>query len=179
MTQTKRTVTPALTRLLLHATFRSETVDFASAAPACSRLVENGLVSSWKDVTHSDNKSKLPETWLRTMMHDPIGRDLQALKSEEDDNERLCKQLHDGMGGPHEVLAKVSDTEEGWVFRPVAQDMLTMKIVLSALTPDDIDVDVLAPARDRLNESRMEDLKKGLEATDVGNQLLVNVAKVM
>ena len=175
---TKRVVAPSLTRLLLQATFRKEAVEFASAAPACSRLVADGLVSSWQGGPPGDNTGKLPEVWLRTLMHDPIERDLRALKTADDVGQRLWKLLED-VQGIHEVLAKVSDTEEGRVFRPVAEDMLTMRVVLSAWTPDDIDVDVLAPARERLDSARMKDLKKGLQLTDVGGQILVNVAKAM
>ena len=99
-----------------------------------------------------------------------------ALTNATEDKQQLLLADVDGL---HEVLSKVSATEGGRVFRPVAKDMHAMRVILSTWNADDIDVDVLAPARDRLKESRMEDLKKGLEATDVGNQLLVNVAKVM
>ena len=129
---TKRVVAPTLTRLLLQATFRTEARDFASAAPACSKLVENGLVSNWKQgVPPGGNTGKLAEVWLRTLIHDPIATDLLALTNADDKQQLLLADV-DGI---HKVLSKVSDTGDGRVFRPVAEDMHAMRVVLSAWTP--------------------------------------------
>ena len=176
---TKRKVAPSLTRLLLQASFRSEAKDFASAAPACKNLVANGLVSSW-GASPDEKTKKLPEVWLRTLIHDPIARDLRAIKTTTaDDSARLLQLLLEDCWHLHAILTEVSDTEAGRVFRPVAQDMESMRIVLSAWKFDDIDVDVLGPARDRLLSTRMSDLKDALAATDVGTTILGNIAKAM
>ena len=66
--------------------------------------------------------------------------------------------LSKDVAGVYEVLAEVANTDAGAVFRPVVEDVEAMIVVLSAWNPDDVDMELLAEARQRLDSARMKDL---------------------
>ena len=174
-----RTVAPSLRQVILQATFRAETLEFASAAAACSNLVKNGLMSAWnleggQPSGGGKPGAALPEVWLRSMVHDVVARDLLTLKTAAEHGERVWVLAND-LSGVHDVLKEVSDT--AGVFRPVVMDTVAMMAVLSAWKPDEVDVALLSDARTRLGSARLAPFKKALQETDVGCEILMNMAK--
>ena len=175
---TGRKEAASLWRLRLQCAFLQQVRERGCLGEATEQLVAGGLVKSWL-ASEKGNPGPRAELWLRSLLHGAVVRDLEGLTMVEEGESPSVALMHDDVLRVYACLSRVSEEHTGNIFRALADDAHSLRVLLSGWDAEEVDIDLLCEARRALDTDRMRDIMEALKQTQAGTELLSRVAKAM